>query len=271
MPGDFNEVGAMSNKKRTIIQSNWKMHKNHRGALEWIHGLGRASLELIDAIELIVCVPLIHLRSVAEAAREYPLVSVGAQNVHWEEEGAFTGEISAPMIADAGGLYCVVGHSERRQYFGENDGIVNRKIRVLLKHGISPIVCIGESIEQRKAGLTLNQIERQVITCFSRLSEEEMERTVVLYEPIWSIGTGKNATPEQAQKMHQFVRKMLGRVFSPKTAEAARIMYGGSVKVHNVGEMVKGEDVDGVGAGSGSLDIEEFLKIVRICAKSKGE
>jgi len=256
--------------RRYIVQSNWKMYKNHREALEWIHGLGRASSELSPAIELIVCVPFIHLRSVAEAAREYPLISAGAQNAYWDEAGAYTGEISAPMIADAGGRYCVVGHSERRVYFGENDELVNRKTHVLLKHGIRPIVCIGESIRQREMGLTLNQIERQVITCFAGLSHQEMKDTVVLYEPIWSIGTGENATPRQAQEAHHFVREMLGRMFSPKTAGFTRIMYGGSVKHHNVTEMIQGEDIDGVGAGSGSLDIEEFLQIVRACWASKG-
>ncbi|MDZ7697774.1 MAG: triose-phosphate isomerase [Deltaproteobacteria bacterium] len=259
----------MTHEMKYIVQSNWKMYKNHQEALGWVRKLGSGSSSLSDAIELIVCVPFIHLRAVAEAAREYPAISVGAQNVHEEEMGAYTGEISAPMITDAGGQYCVVGHSERRTTFNEDDSLVSRKTQVLLKHGIHPIVCIGESIDQRNRGLTFNQIERQVITCFAGLSHTEMQNTVVLYEPIWSIGTGNNATPDQVQEAHRYVRKMLSRVFSPDTANATRIMYGGSVKVGNVKEMVECQDVDGVGVGSGSLNVQDFLEIARICSQSR--
>jgi triosephosphate isomerase len=258
----------MSTLKKYMVQSNWKMHKTHAEAIQWIETLGKASVGIPASIELIVCVPFIHLRTVAAAAEIFERISIGTQNVHWEEAGAFTGETSAPMIADAGGRYCVVGHSERRNYFGENDELVNRKTRILLKHGISPIVCIGESIEQREKGLTLNHVQRQVMTCFAGLSPSEMQQTVVLYEPIWSIGTGNNATPAQAQDAHHFIREMLGRVFSKETAETTRIIYGGSVKIHNAAELIQGEDIDGVGVGSGSLNVDEFLKIVRICAQS---
>jgi triosephosphate isomerase (TIM) len=254
--------------KKYIVQSNWKMYKTHSEAIEWIETLGKASVGIAASIELIVCVPFIHLRAVSSAAQGFDKISIGTQNVHWKEAGAFTGETSAPMIADAGGRYCVVGHSERRNYFGESDELVNRKTRILLQHGIGPIVCIGESSQQREKGLTLDQVEQQVITCFAGLSPAEMQQTVVLYEPIWSIGTGNNATPEQAQEAHHFIREMLARVFSKETAETTRIIYGGSVKINNVTELIQGDDIDGVGAGSGSLNVNEFLKIVESCSQS---
>jgi len=259
----------MTVSKKFIVQSNWKMHKTHDEAVGWIETVCRQSSDISAAVELIACVPFIHLRAAAASAAGYEKISIGAQNAHWAETGAYTGETSARMIADAGGRYCVVGHSERRNYFGEDDEVVNRKTRVLLKHGISPIVCIGESIEQREKGLTQNQLERQVVTCFEGLSSEEMQRTVVLYEPIWAIGTGNNATAAQAQAAHRFIRKMIAGKFSEDVTRATRIMYGGSVKVHNTEELIEGKDVDGVGVGSGSLAAEDFLKIVRICSRAK--
>jgi len=259
---------GMQSSKRVIVQSNWKMYKSHAEAIDWIHTLGKGSSRFPHWLELIVCVPFVHVRAVAQAVRDYPLISVGAQNVHTDEYGAFTGEISAPMLADAGAKYCVVGHSERREGFGETDEMVNKKIRVLLQCGISPIACIGESLPQREKGLTFNQVERQSILCFSGLSHEEMKRIVVLYEPVWSIGTGRNATPEQAQEGHSFVRQMIARLFSSETARDTRIMYGGSVKTHNVADLIQGPDIDGVGAGSGSLVAEDFLELAHTCASS---
>jgi triosephosphate isomerase len=256
----------MTPKKKFIVLSNWKMHKIHKEALDWIESLGKGASELTETLELVVCVPYVHLRAVSNAAKKFSQISPGAQNVNWETAGAFTGEISAPMLADAGAQYCVVGHPERRVYFAENDEMVNRKSKLLLQSGINPVVCIGESIEQRNRALTFNQIERQVITCLEGFTEGEMRRTVVLYEPIWSIGTGNNATPQQAQEAHQFIRNMLESIFSKETAQATRIMYGGSVKTHIVEAIIKGEDIDGVGAGSGSLNIQDFLKIARSCS-----
>jgi triosephosphate isomerase len=171
------------------------------------------------------------------------------------------------MIADAGASYCVVGHSERREYFCETDEMVNKKIRSLLENCIHPIVCIGESIEARRKGLTLNKLERQVMTCFEGLSDAQMQKTVILYEPIWSIGTGHTATPQQAQDAHAYIRLMLECVFSKETAEATRIAYGGSVKIHNVAELLAEKDIDGVGVGSGSLDVNDFIRIARIASE----
>ena len=258
----------MGSDKKVIVQSNWKMHKTHAEGIDWIESLKKIEPEVSPEIELIPCVPLTLLRSIAQAAQSSSQIFIGAQNVYWETWGAYTGEISAPMIADAGASYCVVGHSERREYFCETDEMVNKKTRALLEAGIRPIVCIGESIEEHEKGLTLNKLERQVITCFEDLSDSQMQQTVILYEPIWSIGTGHTATPQQAQDAHAYIRLMLERVFSKETAEATRIAYGGSVKAHNVAELIAEKDIDGVGVGSGSLDVRDFIRIARIASES---
>ncbi len=253
----------MDSGRKVIVQSNWKMHKTHAEAVAWIEALGRAAGAIPGERELIVCVPFVHLRAAALAAAPHPVLSIGAQNVHWAPAGAFTGEISAAMLADAGARYCVVGHSERREHFGETDERVNRKIRILLTHGIRPIVCIGESLAQREKGLTLQQVKRQVAVCFEGLMSAEMERTVVLYEPVWSIGTGISATAPQAQEAHRFAREAIAATYSADAARAVRIIYGGSVKARNVSAIMAGEDIDGVGVGSGSLDVGEFVEIVK--------
>lgn len=259
----------MSPRSRFIVQSNWKMYKTHPEALAWLESVGPASGGFPVPLELIVCVPFVHLREISRAASPYPAVAIGAQNVHTEDAGPFTGEISATMLADAGARYCVVGHSERRSAFGETDEQVNRKVRALLKAGVTPIVCIGEDRDDRGRGLTLNRLERQVRICFEGLSPEEMRCVVVEYEPRWAIGTGENATPEQAAEAHGFLRKEIGAAFSRDTAEAIRIFYGGSVKRHNAAAMLASPDIDGVGVGSASLDPEGFLTIARACAEAR--
>lgn len=258
----------MGSNKKVIVQSNWKMHKTHAEGIDWIKSLKKFEPEVSLEIEMIACVPLTLLQAIAQAAQSSSQIFIGVQNVYWQTWGAYTGEISAPMIADAGASYCVVGHSERREYFHETDEIVNKKARALLEAGINPIVCIGESIEERQRKLTLNKLERQVITCFEKLSDAQMKNTVILYEPIWSIGTGHTATPQQAQDAHAYIRHMLERVFSRDTANATRIIYGGSVKIHNVAKLMAEKDIDGVGVGSGSLEVNDFKKIVRITSEN---
>jgi triosephosphate isomerase len=257
----------MGSDKKIFVQSNWKMHKTHAEGIDWIESLKKIESDISHKIELIVCVPLTLVKVISRATQPSSQIFVGAQNVYWETGGAYTGEISAPMLADAGVNYCVVGHSERRKYFCETDEMVNKKTRALLAAGISPIVCIGESITERKRGLTLNKLERQVLTCFEDLSDAQMQKTVILYEPIWSIGTGHTATPQQAQEAHGYIRVMLERLFSRKSAEATRIAYGGSVKVQNVAGLIAQQDIDGVGVGSGSLDVVDFITIARISSE----
>jgi triosephosphate isomerase len=253
--------------RKIVVQSNWKMHKTYAEGMDWIESLKMIEPEVSPKIELIPCVPLTLLRSIAQAVQSSKQISVGVQNVYWNTWGAYTGEVSAPMIADAGASYCVVGHSERRAYFHETDEMVNKKTRVLLETGIRPIVCIGESIPERERGLTLNKLEQQVVTCFEGLSDKQMQKTVILYEPVWSIGTGHTATPQQVQEAHAYIRFMLERVFSKETAEAARIVYGGSVKFHNVAKLIAEQDIDGVGVGSGSLDVNDFIRIAHISSE----
>lgn len=257
----------MGSDKKVIVQSNWKMHKTYTEGMDWIESLKMIEPDVSPKIELIPCVPLTLLRSIAQAVQSSSQISIGVQNVYWETWGAYTGEISTPMTADAGAGYCVVGHSERRGYFNETDEMVNKKVRALLEAGIRPIVCIGESIEERERGLTFNKLEGQIITCFEDLSDEQMQETVILYEPIWSIGTGRTATSQQAQEAHAYIRLMLEHVFSRETAEATRIAYGGSVKIHNVVELIAQQDIDGVGVGSGSLDVNDFINIIRIASE----
>ena len=254
----------MGSEKKIVVQSNWKMHKTYAEGMDWIESLKKIEPEISPGIELIPCVPLTLLQPVAQAVQSASRISAGAQNVFWKTWGAYTGEVSAPMIADAGARYCVVGHSERRTYFHETDESVNKKIRALLGAAIRPIACIGESLGEREKGLTLNKLERQVITCFAGLSEAQMQDTIILYEPIWSIGTGHTATPQQAQEAHAYIRLMLARVFGKETAKATRIAYGGSVKTHNAAELIAEKDIDGVGVGSGSLEISDFITIARI-------
>jgi triosephosphate isomerase len=257
-------------QSKTIVQSNWKMHKTLREALAWIQTLGAATAVLRGRVEMIVCVPFVHLREMSVAAAGFADIAIGAQNVHPEEHGAFTGEISAPMLADAGARYCVLGHSERRSYFGETDELVNRKVRALLRHRITPIVCIGEGGDDRRRELTLNRLDRQVRICFEGLSDSDMRRVVVEYEPLWAIGTGQNATPAQAAEAHRFIRRNLAERFSPETAAATRIFYGGSVTPLNAAALLASPDIDGVGVGSASLEVEGFIAIARACAEARG-
>jgi triosephosphate isomerase len=261
----------MAMNKKFIVECNWKMYKTHNEAIEYIKALKQAehTLEhtLQDMVELVVCVPFTVLHAVSQEAAGSAMISPGAQNSHWLNSGAYTGEISPPMIADAGGRYCVVGHSERRRDFGEIDEMVNRKARALLKAGIRPIVCIGEKIEERERGLTLNTLERQLVTCFESFSPQEIENTVVLYEPVWAIGTGERATPRQAGEAQHYIRQWLEQRFSKETAMTTRIIYGGSVNTGNVAAMLAISDLDGVGVGSASLDVHTFLNIAEICMR----
>lgn len=256
----------MSFEKRFIVLANWKMHKTLRQSIDYVRALKEGARQLDGSVETILCIPFTVLAAVAREIDE-ARISLGAQNVHEREWGAYTGEISPLMLADAGARYCMVGHSERRKYFFETDEMVNRKARTLHGAGIVPIVCIGETIDEREKGLTLNKLEKQTVMCFDGFSPQEMEKTAILYEPIWAIGTGKIATPKQAQEAHHFIREMVQRLFSEETAFMTRIVYGGSVKWNNVSAMLTGENIDGVGVGSDSLDVQNFLKIAESCAQ----
>ena len=215
-----------------------------------------------EGVEVLVCPHYLVLERVASILRG-SAVRWGAQDVHWEAKGAFTGEVSPPMLKEAGCTHVIVGHSERRHIMGESNEQVNRKLKAALAHGLTPIVCVGELLEERTAGDTRKVVERQAQKAFEGIPAEDALRTVVAYEPVWAIGTGRTATPHQAQEVHRFLRNTLGRIAGPGTAERIRILYGGSVKPDNIKDLMEQPDVDGALVGGASLDAASFTNIAR--------
>ncbi len=242
-----------------IIAGNWKMYKTAREAGEVIHAL-RGLVADVTGVEVVVCPPFTALAAALAAAAGSP-IAVGAQDCYWEKEGAFTGEVAAPMIADLGCRYVIVGHSERRQYFGETDGTVDKKIEAVLAHGLTCIGCLGETLQEREAGQTFKVLEQQVRGGFAR--HLTSPRLVIAYEPVWAIGTGRTATPAQAQEVHGFLRGLVKEIAGPGVAAAIRILYGGSVKPDNVAALMAQPDVDGGLVGGASLDASSFARIVK--------
>ncbi|MBO9316903.1 MAG: triose-phosphate isomerase [Chloroflexus sp.] len=243
-----------------LIAGNWKMYKTVGEATllvrELLAGLG----ELTDR-EAIVCPPFTALAAVAPLLADTPL-GLGAQNLYPEAQGAFTGEVSPPMLVDIGCRYVIVGHSERRQYFGESDSFVNRKLRAALAHGLQPIVCVGESKPQRDAGQAEPIVTAQVRAALVDVTPEQMLNVVIAYEPIWAIGTGDTATPADAQAMHAAIRATLHDLYGAAIASAVRIQYGGSVKPDNIDELMAQPDIDGALVGGASLQAASFLRII---------
>ncbi len=248
-----------------IIAGNWKMNKNSLEAIAIAEELKR---ELVDVIgvDIVVCPPFTALQSVSEALTDIN-INLGAQNIHWADSGAFTGEIGAPMLKDFGVHYVIIGHSERRQYFGETNETVNKRIRAALKHDLTPIVCIGENLSEREAGQTFAVVGIQLEGSLAGLTPQEMEKIVLAYEPVWAIGTGKTATPQQAQEVHAFIRGVLLKMFGNKTAEAVRIQYGGSVTPENIASLITQPDIDGALVGGASLKAPSFAAIVKASVK----
>lgn len=248
--------------RKTVIAGNWKLNKTIRESLELVTLLKRDVAES-ESVEVIVCPVYTALAEVAEVCEDSP-IQVGAQDLYWEDQGAFTGEVSAPLLKDAGCRFVIIGHSERRQFFNETDATVNKKIRAALASGLTPIVCCGELLAERESGKTEAVLERQIRGAYADLSEEQTAATYVAYEPVWAIGTGKVATPDQAQEAHLFVRNLLSSLYSSKTSDSMPILYGGSVKAENVGELLTRPDVDGALVGGASLDAAGFSKIIRV-------
>jgi triosephosphate isomerase len=247
--------------RASIIAGNWKMHKTGQEAFELASGL-RQRLQDVSQVQVVVCPPFTSLVSVKDAIKDSPIL-LGAQNMHWEEKGAFTGEISASMLLTTGCKYVIVGHSERRNLFFETDELVNVKVQSALKFNLSPIICVGEKLDQREANKTEEVVENQVEGAFKNLSVREAEKTVIAYEPVWAIGTGKTATPRQANEVHLFIRELLSSKFGKDCAEKINILYGGSVKPENSRELLSMPEIDGALVGGASLDAESFEKIVR--------
>ena len=242
-----------------LMVGNWKMHKTAAEAAALVEGLKPFVAGGRD-LEVVVCPPFTGLAAAARALAG-SAIGLGAQNLHWEKEGAFTGEVSAPMLVEMGCGYVIVGHSERRQHFGETDEIVQRKARAAVAAGLRPIVCVGESLREREAGTTFDVLDAQVKGGLRGLSGDS--GIVVAYEPVWAIGTGRTATPAQAQEAHAFLRKLVEGIWSPAAAAATRVLYGGSVKPDNVRDLMIQPDVDGALVGGASLDPNSFGKIVR--------
>ncbi len=213
-------------------------------------------------VEIVVCPPFISLTTVRDVI-EGSNIALGAQNLYWENSGAFTGKISAPMLTSAGCTYVIIGHSERRAYFHETDETVNKKIFAALAEGLKSIVCVGETLEERESEKTFDVIKRQVNNGLTNLSSEQMKSIVIAYEPVWAIGTGKTATPDQAQEVHAFIRKLLAEMFGQATSDATRIQYGGSVKPENISTLMARPDIDGALVGGASLKADSFEKIIK--------
>jgi triosephosphate isomerase len=242
-----------------VIAGNWKMYKTARQAAETIRSLAEL-VKGVQGVEVVICPPFTALAAAVEAAKGSP-VAIGAQDCYWEKEGAFTGQVAVPMIADLGCSHCIVGHSERRQFFGETDATVDKKIEAVLANGLNCIACVGETLAEREAGQTFAVLGRQVRNGLSR--HLTSARLVIAYEPVWAIGTGKTATPVQAQEAHAFIRQVVAEAASPVAARAVRILYGGSVKADNIATLMAQPDVDGGLVGGASLDAASFAKIVR--------
>ena len=244
-----------------FIAGNWKMNKLNSEAADLVNAILPA-VSQTDYCEVGVCPPYSCLATVSNLVRGTKL-SLGAQNCHYEDSGAFTGEVAPPMLKELGCKYVIVGHSERRHKFGETDEFINKKISALYKHQLLPILCIGETLEEREAGKLKEVVERQIRGSLAEVPEEKMRTTVIAYEPVWAIGTGKTATPQQAQEMHAFIRKLLSEIYSNELAETVRIQYGGSVKPNNVKELMSMPDIDGALVGGASLKPDTFIPIIQ--------
>jgi triosephosphate isomerase (TIM) len=255
--------------RRPLIAGNWKMHKTHLEGLQLTQKLAWAlSREDTDAVEVVVCPPFTALRTVGTLIDGDKLpIGLGAQDCHPEPQGAFTGEIAAPMLAKLGCAYVIVGHSERRQHFGETDELVNRKAKAVLQARMRPIVCVGETLEQREAGQTAEVVQGQVRGSLAGLPAEQVAGLVVAYEPVWAIGTGRAATAEDAQETIALVRGTVADLAGQAAADELRIQYGGSVKAGNAEELASKPDIDGALVGGASLDADEFALIVKGSAR----
>jgi triosephosphate isomerase len=248
-----------------IIAGNWKMHHDHLVALQTVQKLSyRLEKEDYEACDVVVCAPFTDLRTLQTVIdSDRLLIRLGAQNCHWEDEGAFTGEVSPAMLAKLKVQYVIVGHSERRQLFGETDEMVNKKLKAVVKHGMTPIVCVGETLDEREAGATAERVMSQTRAAFGGVKADVAAGCVVAYEPIWAIGTGRNATPDDADETIGVIRGAVRDLYNATTAAAVRIQYGGSVKPGNVAELMAMPEIDGALVGGASLDPDEFARIVR--------
>lgn len=250
--------------RKRIIAGNWKMYKTISEAKDFVIEV-KDRLPETDQVDAVICPPSLYLSTLVELTEGTPL-EIGAQTMHDVDEGAFTGEVSPKMLAELNVPFVILGHSERRQYFNETDEAVNRKVLAAFSKGLTPIVCVGESLDEREAGKTVETVAVQVQKAFLGVSAEQAREAIVAYEPIWAIGTGKTATAEDANEVCGEIRAEIGKLYDDETAAAIRIQYGGSVKPGNIGELLSMEHIDGALVGGASLEPESFLEMIGVAA-----
>ncbi|MEJ7694971.1 triose-phosphate isomerase [Daejeonella sp.] len=251
--------------RKNIVAGNWKMNLDHAAGLQlFAEILNLINNELKGNQEVVVCPPFVHISSLAQLLKANSTVSIGAQNCHHSDAGAYTGEISASMLKSSGASYVIIGHSERRAFFAEDDLVLAQKLDVVLKNELSPIFCIGETLEQRNAGTHFDVIESQLKEAAFHLSDDQFKKLVLAYEPVWAIGTGLTATPEQAQEVHAFIRSKVAEQYSAELANELTILYGGSCNPKNAAELFGQEDIDGGLIGGASLKAQDFVDIIKV-------
>jgi triosephosphate isomerase (TIM) len=252
---------VLMNRRRTLVVANWKMHKTVPEALQFTDEVQTQTGPCEDR-EVVIAPSFTALAEVGKALQQKGF-SLAAQDCHWETRGAFTGEVSVGMLRDVGCRYVIVGHSERRQLFGETDDVVQKKVAAVLREGLTPIVCVGETLHQREAGQTFDVVGRHLACAVEAVSPDNAGRLVIAYEPVWAIGTGRTATPAQAQEVHAFLRERSAALFDKSIANQIRIVYGGSVKTENVDELMAQPDIDGLLVGGASLEVASFRRIIQ--------
>ena len=251
--------------RKPFIAGNWKMNTNSSSSVALAAGLAEA-LKEIDSVDVAVCPPSVYIQAVA-AALSASNIAVGAQNVYFEGNGAFTGELSCEMLKDTGCTYAIIGHSERRHILGETDELINKKITAAISSGLQPIFCVGELLEEREAEKTAEVVSRQIKKGLEGLDEERVQAVTIAYEPVWAIGTGRTATPDQAQQVHGMIRGLISELYNEDIASKMRIQYGGSAKPNNASELMSQPDVDGLLVGGASLKVEDFSAMVKTGAR----
>ena len=244
---------------KPLMAANWKMNMDMKEAVSFIDRF-KVLIKNIKKNEIVICPPFTLLYEFKKLLNKTNII-LGAQNMYFEEKGAFTGEISALMLKDIGCEYVILGHSERRQYFNENDRLINQKIKTALKHNFKPILCVGETLGQKTSNQTTKIIKNQLLNCLNTIDGSAMKNIVIAYEPVWAIGTGKNATPEQAEDVHKFIRGLLSSMYNQRVSNNTRIIYGGSVKESNIKALMKMKNINGVLVGGASLDAKGFGRI----------
>lgn len=253
----------MSFMRKPFVAGNWKMNTDSLSSVELVKAIASGSSEIAGhSVHVAVCPPFVYLQGVVNALSTSS-IAVGAQDIYYERKGAFTGEISSSMLKDIGCTYALCGHSERRHVLGETDELINKKIAATILGGLLPIFCVGELIEERKASKTEEVVTRQVKNGLAGLSAEKVSAVTIAYEPVWAIGTGLTATPQQAQEVQALIRKLLGQMYDTKLAQEIRILYGGSVKPDNAAELMREQDIDGLLVGGASLNADDFVAIIQ--------